>query len=97
MRIQLLWRTSASNWFGMTNSTKNELSTALRELVDKSSAKTETARLRDVFDEIEAAFQSGVKHAAVLAVLNEKGFKMKMAGFKTALQRIRKERRGDAK
>lgn len=77
----------------MISSTKKDLSTALRELANNGSAKTETARLRDVFDEIEAAFQSGVKQAAVLAVLHEQGFKMTMAGFKTALQRIRKERR----
>lgn len=80
----------------MTSSTKNELSAALRELVG-SSSKTETARLRDVFDEIEAAFQAGVKHVAVLELLHEKGFKMKMASFKTALQRIRRERRSATK
>lgn len=66
---------------------------ALRELVSNNNARSETARLRDIFDEVEKVLQSGVKREAVLALLHDNGFSMTMASFKSALQRIRKERR----
>lgn len=71
---------------------ESALSEALRGLVQDSSARSETARLRDIFNDVEAALQAGVRREAVLATLHEKGFTMSLNGFKTALQRIRKER-----
>jgi hypothetical protein len=65
---------------------------ALRGLKQDTSARSETARLRDIFDEVEAALKAGVRREAVLATLHEQGFTMTLLGFKTALQRIRKER-----
>lgn len=51
------------------------------------------ARLRVLFDSIEAAFLRGATRRDVLAVLNDDGFDMTMASFKSALQRIRAERK----
>lgn len=72
----------------------DDLGIALRELAKDGSAKSETARLRDIFDDVEEALRSGVRRGAVLAKLNENGFTMTAASFKSALQRIRKERAG---
>lgn len=56
-----------------------------------------TARLREVFDDIEATLKAGVSQATVLNELHDLGFTMKMASFKSALQRIRKERNTSTK
>jgi len=76
----------------MAKTSGNNLVGALRALTEDTSARSETARLRDVFDEIEAALNAGVRREAVLATLHENGFTMTFTGFKSALQRIRKER-----
>lgn len=70
----------------------DDLGEALRSLSMDDSSRSETARLRDVFDDVEIALGKGVRREAVLALLNEKGFTMTLASFKSALQRIRKER-----
>ncbi|WP_316685563.1 hypothetical protein [Ralstonia thomasii] len=49
--------------------------------------------MREIFDDVEATLQSGVRREAVLTTLHDKGFTMTMASFKSALQRIRKERK----
>ena len=71
---------------------ESQLVTALRALRNDATARSDTARLRDIFDEVEAALRSGVRQEALLGALNQNGFQMKTAGFKSALQRIRKER-----
>lgn len=77
---------------GMKKGEKDKLVAALSELVNNKSARSETARLRDIFGEVEAVLQTGVKREAVLNLLHEQGFTMTMASFKSALQRIRSER-----
>lgn len=77
---------------GMEKPKTEDVGAALRGLVQDLSARSETARLRDIFDDVEAALQSGVRREAVLATLHEKGFTMTLTSFKSALQRIRKER-----
>jgi hypothetical protein len=72
---------------------QESLAKRLRELARDEKARSATARLRDVFDDVEAALKSGVRREAVLAILNEQGFNMELEGFKSALQRIRKQRR----
>ncbi|QSY07363.1 hypothetical protein J2A69_02075 [Burkholderia pseudomallei] len=52
------------------------------------------ARLRVLYDHIDAALRRGAKRQDVLDVLNADGFSMTMASFKSALQRIRAERKG---
>ncbi|WP_230182707.1 hypothetical protein [Aquabacterium sp. CECT 9606] len=75
-----------------TSTSGASLASALRALAEDSGARSETARLRDVFADIEAALSAGVRREAVLATLHENGFTMTFTGFKSALQRIRKER-----
>lgn len=56
--------------------------------------RSETARLRAVFENVEATLKAGVSRNTVLTTLREHGFSMTAASFKSALQRIRKEREG---
>ena len=76
----------------ISNDNINEVGLALRSLTKDESTRSETARLRDIFDDVEATLRSGVRREVVLATLHEKGFSMTIASFKSALQRIRKER-----
>ncbi|EKA8700445.1 hypothetical protein OMN91_004480 [Salmonella enterica subsp. enterica serovar Derby] len=80
---------------GERTMTKDEVSARLRALATDDKRRSETARLRDVFDDVEATLNAGVTQADVLAELHALGFTMTMASFKSALQRIRKERAGD--
>lgn len=70
----------------------NEINERLRALACDDMRRSEIARLRDVYDNVEAALQAGVKQADVLSELREAGFNMTIATFKSALQRIRKQR-----
>lgn len=72
---------------------QDDISTRLRALASDSTKRTETARLRDVFNDVETTLKAGVSQADVLAELHKSGFTMTMASFKSALQRIRKERK----
>lgn len=74
--------------------TKDEVSARLRALATDDKRRSETARLRDVFDDVEATLNAGVTQDDVLAELHALGFTMTKASFKSALQRIRKERAG---
>jgi hypothetical protein len=63
----------------------------LEVLAQSADSRSKTARLRDVFEPVEAALGAGVSRAQVLEELNRDGFDMTLASFKSALQRIRKE------
>lgn len=71
---------------------KNEVRDRFRALVVSSENRPEAARLRDVFDEVDVALKAKVPQTEVLEELHKIGFKMTLGGFKSALQRIRKER-----
>lgn len=71
---------------------ENEVTARLRALASDDNRRSETARLRDVFDDVEMTLSKGVSQFDVLAELHKLGFTMTMASFKSALQRIRKER-----
>jgi hypothetical protein len=71
---------------------ENDISARLRALATDDKRRPETARLRDVFDDVEATLKAGVPQADVLAELHKSGFTMTIASFKSALQRIRKKR-----
>jgi hypothetical protein len=73
---------------------KNSVADALRALAVGEASRSETARLRDVMDDIEAALKAGVSRAAVLDTLQGRGFSMTMKSFESALYRIRKQRLG---
>lgn len=76
---------------------KIEASARLRALATGDKLRTDTARLRDVFDDVEAALSAGVSRVNVLAELQKLGYTMTLASFKSALQRIRKERNKEGK
>ena len=70
---------------------KSDISATLQALA-RGDNKPQVARLRDVFDDIDAALAAGVRRADVLAALHEHGFTMSLRTFDSALYRIRKER-----
>lgn len=71
---------------------KNDVSSVLRALATGDSSRSETARLRDVYPDVEAAIAAGVSRAAILEKLQENGFTMTLKSFESALYRIRKKR-----
>lgn len=75
----------------------NEASTRLRALAKDDKMRPETARLRDIFDDVETALNAGVSQVNVLTELKTLGYTMTLASFKSALQRIRKERNKEGK
>lgn len=75
----------------------NEASARLRALAKDDKMRPETARLRDIFDDVETALNAGVSQVNVLAELKKLGYTMTLASFKSALQRIRKERNKEGK
>ncbi len=77
--------------------TKNSVADVLRALATGDKSRSETARLRDIVDEVEAALAAGVSRAAVLQALNDQGFTMTLKSFESALYRIRKKRTQPAK
>jgi hypothetical protein len=72
---------------------ENSIVDALRALATSAEIRSETARLRDIFNEVEAALTAGVSRAEVHKTLQKYGFKMTSRGFETALYRIRKQRK----
>ena len=70
---------------------KNSVAEALRALAG-SESRSETARLREVFDEVETALSAGVSRTAILETLHEQGFTMTAKSFESALYRLRKQR-----
>ena len=73
----------------------NSVADVLRALATGDKARSETARLRDVVDEVEAALAAGVSRAAILEALHGQGFTMTLKSFESALYRIRKQRGQD--
>lgn len=53
-----------------------------------------TARVREIFDEIESALQAGVRIKDVHKVLADNGFGGTLRAFEVAIHRIRKARTG---
>ena len=72
--------------------TKDSVADVLRALATGNKSRSETARLRDLVDEVEATLAAGVSRAAVLGALNDQGFTMTLKSFESALYRIRKKR-----
>lgn len=71
---------------------KNSVVDALRALAAGEKSRSETARLRDVFNDVEAALSAGVSRAAILETLHSQGFTMTLKSFESAIYRIRKQR-----
>ena len=72
-----------------------KVSAALRELATEyaGTPRSETARLREVLDDVEAALTAGASHAAVLETLHAHGFTLTASSFESTLARLRKERK----
>ena len=72
-----------------------KVSAALRELAAEyaGTPRSETARLREVLDDVEAALTAGASHAAVLKTLHAQGFTLTASSFESTLARLRKERK----
>lgn len=63
----------------------------LSTLAVGANGRSESARLGDIIDEVEAALTAGVKRQIVLETLHQHyGFKMTMSSFEKALSRFRK-------
>lgn len=77
---------------------KEKVSAALQELAAEHarSPRSQTARLREVLDDVEAALTAGASHAAVLATLHAQGFTFTLRSFESTLGRLRKEIRTDS-
>jgi deoxyribodipyrimidine photolyase len=70
----------------------NNLSEALQTLA-KGKNRPATARIREIFNEIEAALNAGVRRKDIHKALTENGFDgLSFEGFELAIYRIRKER-----
>ena len=72
-----------------------KVSAALRELAAEyaGTPRSETARLREVLDDVEAALTAGASHAAVLQTLHAQGFTLTASSFESTLARLRKARK----
>lgn len=77
---------------GIETMEKKDIATRLMALASDDSRRSETARLRDIFEDVERTLKAGVQQDDVLAELHKAGFKMTKTSFKSALLRIRKER-----
>jgi hypothetical protein len=71
---------------------RNSVADVLRGLAEGDKARSKTARLRDVIDEVETALAAGVSRAAILEALHSQGFTMTLKSFESALYRIRRQR-----
>lgn len=69
----------------------NKAKEALASLVTNGDYRSQTARLRAIFPQVEETLKAGVSRAKVLEALIVQGFSMEMKSFESALYRIRKE------
>lgn len=63
---------------------------AVRALM-KTGKKTNTARLRVIFNVIEQAFEAGVSRESMHKTLQEEGFTLSLQSFDNAMHRLRKQ------
>jgi hypothetical protein len=70
-----------------------ELSKALQELIESGVRRSETIRLGELLEHVEAAQKAGVQRETILETLQAQGFKFTLRGFETALYRLRKRRK----
>lgn len=72
---------------------KEKVSAALQELEAEHarSPRSQTTRLREMLDDVEAALAAGANHEAVLATLQAQGFIFTLWNLESTLERLRKE------
>lgn len=71
-----------------------KLSKKLKELAKSDKARSKSARLRDVYDDVVAAKNAGVPHQDIIDALAAEGLTFTYETFSAALYRIRKKRSG---
>ena len=74
-----------------------KLSQAVKETPGMAALRSDTERLKRVIGPVEAALANGVRREAVLETLVDAGFSMTLNGFKTALQRVRRDLKAQEK
>jgi len=86
---------AAQNALPQAQVNKNKVSEALHELANeyRGLPRSDTARLREVLDDIEHALAAGASHNAVLETLHSQGFSLTLSSFQSTLARLRRERR----
>lgn len=70
----------------------HELSEKLKVLATSAAGRSNMARLRDIFDDVEFAIKAGVPISTVHATVSNSGLQMTDNAFRVGLTRIRKER-----
>jgi len=71
---------------------KNELVEGLK-LAAQGNSRSKTARLREIFDEVEAAKAAGLSLKTIVDVLESRGLKFNLETFVNIRHRIKNERR----
>ncbi|HBO4989136.1 TPA: hypothetical protein ACGRQV_005979 [Pseudomonas aeruginosa] len=71
---------------------RSNLQETLCALSSGTANRSQTARLNEVFDDVERALKAGVSRKAVHKALLDDGFTMSFATFENSLHRIRKRR-----
>ena len=74
--------------------TEKTLSEKLRLLANNDLARSKSARLRDVYDDVELALAAGVLKEKILQQLAEDGLIFTLSTFSNTLQRIRAKQKG---
>ena len=74
--------------------TEKTLSEKLRLLANHDLERSKSARLRDVYDDVELALAAGVSKEKILKQLAEDGLIFTLDAFNTTLQRIRNKQKG---
>lgn len=69
----------------------NNISEKLK-MLSMSTNRSATARLREIFEDIEKAIKLGVRRKDIHQVLKENGFDISFSSFELAIYRIRQEK-----
>lgn len=75
---------------------KKELIEGLKKAAQGNS-RNKTARLREIFDEVETAKESGLSLKTIVSVLADRGLVFDLATFVNVRHRIKKERVAEVK
>ncbi len=70
-----------------------DLKKQLNDLKNDPNSKSETARLRQIFAEVEATLSAGVSREKIVEILQQQGFSMGLKSFDSAMYRIRRQRK----
>lgn len=73
--------------------TSSKMRSALQALAQGNEHRSVIARVRDVFEDIEAALAAGVSRKAIVDALAEQGLTLSLRSLDNALYAIRKQRR----